>query len=86
MSKWQLVLAISLVNLAACQPVAEEQNYSGISFEVSFSAALTEENQDGRLLLMLSTLDDSEPRFHVDNFRSGICPKFRQEPTTRRHC
>jgi hypothetical protein len=66
MSKWQLVLAISLVNLAACQPVAEEQNYSGISFEVSFSAALTEENQDGRLLLMLSTLDDSEPRFHVD--------------------
>ena len=67
MSKWQLVLAISLVNLAACQPVAEEQNYSGISFEVSFSAALTEENQDGRLLLMLSTLDDSEPRFQVDN-------------------
>ena len=67
MSKWKMVLAIPLVILVACQPTAELKSDPEISFQVSFSSALTEENQDGRLLLMLSTLDDSEPRFHVDN-------------------
>ena len=67
MSKWKMVLAIPLVILAACQPTAEQQADPGISFQISFSAALTAEKQDGRLLLMLSTLDDNEPRFQVDN-------------------
>ena len=67
MSKWKMVLAIPLVILAACQPTAEQESDSGISFQVSFSAALTSEKQDGRLLLMLSTLDENEPRFQVDN-------------------
>ena len=67
MSKCKMVLAVPLMILVACQPTAELESDPEISFEVSFSAALTEENQDGRLLLMLSTLDDSEPRFQVDN-------------------
>jgi hypothetical protein len=67
MSKWKMVLAIPLVILVACQPTAELESDPKISFQVSFSSALTEENQDGRLLLMLSTLDDNEPRFQVDN-------------------
>ena len=67
MSKWKMVFAIPLVILAACQPTAEQQADPGISFQVSYSAVLTAEKQDGRLLLMLSTLDDNEPRFQVDN-------------------
>ena len=67
MPKWKTLLAISMVVLVACQPTAEQGNDPGISFQVSFSSALTEDSQDGRLLLMLSTLDDNEPRFQVDN-------------------
>ena len=67
MSKWKMVFAIPLVVLVACQPTAEQQGDPGISFQVSFSAALTAEKQDGRLLLLLSTLDDNEPRFQIDN-------------------
>src|SRR5210317_515927 len=67
MSKWKMVFAIPLVVLVACRPTAEQQGDPGISFQVSFGAALTAEKQDGRLLLMLSTLDDNEPRFQVDN-------------------
>ena len=67
MSKWKMVFAIPLVVLVACRPTAEQQGDPGISFQVSFGAALTAEKQDGRLLLLLSTLDDNEPRFQIDN-------------------
>ena len=67
MPKWKMVLAIPLVVLAACQPAAEQQDDPGTSFEISFSSALTSEKQDGRLLLMLSTIEENEPRFQIDN-------------------
>ena len=42
-------------------------NAGGPSFDIAFDPALASEAQDGRLLLMLSTNDESEPRFQVGN-------------------
>ena len=41
MSKCKMVLAVPLMILVACQPTAELESDPEISFEVSFSAALT---------------------------------------------
>ena len=47
---------------AAQQPLAQA---GPLRFEVSYPAARSEEPLDGRLLLILSTRTDGEPRFHV---------------------
>jgi hypothetical protein len=43
----------------------EEEKSTGLMFSVSFDAALSEDAQDGRLLLLLATHDEKEPRFLV---------------------
>jgi len=58
-----LVSCLSFVGLTA---TGAEQD-PGPVFAVSFDATLAENEQDGRLLLLLATHDDKEPRFLVNN-------------------
>ncbi len=53
--------------LYACKTEIERKHANGPKFSIRFDAALTETGQDGRLLLLLATHDDEEPRFLVDN-------------------
>ncbi len=53
--------------LAACQMEIESMHEDGPVFSIRFDSALTDTPQDGRLLLLLATHDDKEPRFLVDN-------------------
>ncbi|MEM6803449.1 MAG: alpha/beta hydrolase-fold protein [Bacteroidota bacterium] len=57
------LLALSLIS--ACQTSPQEKR--GPSFEVSFSSDLSDTAFDGRLLLMLSKLDEGEPRFQIND-------------------
>ncbi len=62
------ILMASLCSLLfACEVNVESTRASGPEFSVRFSAELTEQAQDGRLLLLLATHDGKEPRFLVDN-------------------
>ena len=58
------LLVVLFIVLTACVRDVEQEV---VSFNVSFDASLSDELQDGRLLLMLSTIDGDEPRFQVDN-------------------
>jgi hypothetical protein len=51
--------------LAACQ--VEIKNTQAPEFSIRLDASLAESDQDGRLLLLLATRDDEEPRFLVNN-------------------
>lgn len=67
-----VVLAAGLAGLLGCTadaPSKAEQGASGSPWllEVRFTGALSEVPQDGRLLLMLSTKMEEEPRFQVNN-------------------
>ena len=67
-----VVLAVGLAGLLGCtaEPRAKAEPAASASpwrVEVRFSKALSEAPQDGRLLLMLSTKTEGEPRFHVNN-------------------
>ncbi len=55
--------------LFACQAEAdvETTQVNNLEFSIQFDTALTEDDQDGRLLLLLATHADDEPRFLVDN-------------------
>jgi hypothetical protein len=55
-------LAAGFVSVDAVQPAATP---GPLRFEVSYPASRSETPLDGRLLLMLSTRKDGEPRFHV---------------------
>ena len=59
--------ALVCVVLAACEVRIEDTSADGPEFAIKFDAALTEAGQDGRLLLLLATHDEKEPRFLVDN-------------------
>ncbi len=63
-----IIVAVSFVLIAACQPVVEPVPDS-TSFTLSFSEEASGEALDGRLILILSKDDSSEPRFQV---RSGV--------------
>ena len=41
--------------------------FSSVKFKISFPKKLTNESQDGRLLLLLATNDKSEPRFQISD-------------------
>ena len=56
------VLALFLAT--QCAPPAE--NKKGPTFTISFTKELSDQAQDGRLLLLLATNDKSEPRFQVN--------------------
>lgn len=59
----KFIISISIALLCfACQPSAP-----AITFEISFTTQLSESAQDGRLLLLLSTDDSSEPRFQIND-------------------
>ena len=60
-------MALLCVLIAACEICEENSTPKGPSFSVQFDSGLTEQAQDGRLLLLLATHDEEEPRFLVDN-------------------
>jgi hypothetical protein len=53
--------------LFACHMEVETTPVNGVEFSVQFDTALAENDQDGRLLLLLATDDGEEPRFLVNN-------------------
>ncbi len=59
--------ALVCVVLAACEVKIEDTSADGPEFAIKFDAALADAGQDGRLLLLLATHDEKEPRFLVDN-------------------
>lgn len=63
----RVVTLLSILVLSSCQQAANDLASSSVVFEISYDAALGVAPQDGRLLLMLSTIDGEEPRFQVSN-------------------
>ncbi len=59
--------ALMCIVLAACEVKIEDKSADGPEFAIKFDAALADAGQDGRLLLLLATHDEKEPRFLVDN-------------------
>jgi hypothetical protein len=64
---WGCILLLTALALGACRSESENTEGAGIAFTVSFDPALSDQPQDGRLLLMLSTIEGEEPRFQIDN-------------------
>lgn len=62
-----IFLALLCILFAACEMEIESKQENGPAFSIRFDSALTETEQDGRLLLLLATHDDREPRFLVSN-------------------
>ncbi|UCD59941.1 MAG: hypothetical protein JSV59_08565 [Flavobacteriaceae bacterium] len=65
MFKPVFLLGVLYIFLSGCKSTPE--NISNITFNVSFSDNFGSQAQDGRLLLMLSTNDDNEPRFQINS-------------------
>ncbi len=63
-----MLLLLALLS-AACQPTSTDVKPASPSFAISFTPAASSATLDGRLILMLSKDDESEPRFQV---RPGI--------------
>ncbi len=63
MSKLAPFFICILLSLVVCQPTTNHKNQ--VAIEVSFSDSVSSKNVDGRLLLMLSTNNDEEPRFQI---------------------
>ncbi len=61
-----LLAAIAVFALASCQ-VVELSEESSLRFEVSFSPELSSETFDGRMLLLISSNNESEPRFQISD-------------------
>lgn len=57
-----LSFSVFMLFLFSCQKAVKKDD-TGTSFKVSFSEALAEEPQDGRLILLLATSNEQEPRF-----------------------
>ena len=53
--------------LTACQPDPGSEQVASLTFSISFTEELSGLAQDGRLLLMLASHSDNEPRFLVNN-------------------
>jgi len=62
-----VVTALLGLILISCRIDIDNDDASNIAFQIKFDASLTDVAQDGRLLLLLATHDDDEPRFLVDN-------------------
>ena len=63
-----ILLYVALVSLAACQPAVDPAP-GAASFSLSVSTEASSEALDGRLILILSRDDSSEPRFQA---RAGV--------------
>lgn len=63
--------AFALLSLACCLPLAawsaSQAPRTSLRFKISFSTSQSKEALDGRLLLMLSTEEGSEPRFQISD-------------------
>lgn len=82
--KFSGVISITLLCILSIAGHAQTES-DDVSFSIRFAESLTEETQDGRLVLLLATHDDDEPRFlvntsansqlffglNVDDWRSG---------------
>jgi len=55
----------SLIGLLLFSCSASKEEASSLQFAISFTEALSQEAQDGRLLLMLSNNNKAEPRFQI---------------------
>jgi hypothetical protein len=64
-----LPTSLLAITLAACQPTSRDVETTSPSFAISFSADASSEALDGRLILILSKDDETEPRFQV---RPGV--------------
>ncbi len=66
------VIFIIFVCVLLCASPAQTaaDDVQSVSFSISFAKGLTEDAQDGRLLLMLATHNDDEPRFLVNTSAS----------------
>jgi hypothetical protein len=67
LSYFRFVALCTCVAIAACAPEAADVPDAGPRFSVHFDGELTDKPQDGRLLLMLATNDEQEPRFQIGN-------------------
>lgn len=65
MFKPLILLSFLIICLSGCQ--SSEKKLSDITIKVSFSDKISSKAQDGRLLLMLSTNDEKEPRFQINS-------------------
>ncbi len=65
MFKPLILLSFLIICLSGCQ--SSEKKLSDITVKVSFSDKISTKAQDGRLLLMLSTNDEKEPRFQINS-------------------
>ncbi len=63
MSKRYLLPAILLIILSGCQSKSEKK--SNVAINISFSDSASTKKLDGRLLLMLSSNNEKEPRFQI---------------------
>lgn len=59
--KYLIPFALAIC-FSACQPAS-----STLTFDVSFDSSLADTGQDGRLLLLISTDNSSEPRFQIND-------------------
>ena len=65
-----LITSLIISLLIGCTPSSKK---SKLTFQVSFSDSLTQDPQDGRLVLLLSNNDEKEPRFQlVDGLQSQL--------------
>jgi hypothetical protein len=62
------VAVLGMASLRARQPASQA---GPLRFEVSYPASRSDTPLDGRLLLILSTRQDGEPRFHVNDGPTG---------------
>jgi len=65
MKHFFFILPLILCCLLSCE--SSDQVKSSINFQVSFSEETEAETLDGRLLLMLSSNDEKEPRFQIND-------------------
>ena len=66
-----LSLAFAALTAISCQTLRSEPPPERLRFAVSFSGEHSTEALDGRLLLMISTRDDVEPRFSINDGPKG---------------
>lgn len=61
----KIFIGLCILGLMACGK--KESNGDKVVFSVTWDESLTEEAQDGRLLIMLSKNDQAEPRFQIND-------------------
>jgi len=61
-----LLVLVCLI-LTACQNMPSAEKDTALTFSIGLDPVLSEHEQDGRLLLMLATHDEEEPRFLIGN-------------------